>query len=129
MNTEPEKLLITTARSQDQDRSRRLHGALTELSFRDENVLYAQTQGVSRNNGRLGFVPAFRDDSTGDLVRSRFGDGSPAPLHVLDGLPERLVAARDANGHVTRTRPGLVSGFIRDGRFYTREEAARATAH
>lgn len=129
MYTESLQLIIAIAEPQQQERSRRRQGVLTELSLRDENVLFEHTRGVSRNNGQLGFVPGFRLGATGELARSRYADGSPAQVHVLDGLPEDWIVGRDAAGHVTSTRPGLVSGFIRDGCFYTREELARAAAH
>ena len=119
----------STVQPREQEQLRRRRGVLTQLSLRDENVLFEHSRGLSLNNARDGFVPGFRDGTTGELAISRFADGSPAPLHVLDGLPEHWVSIRDDAGHVLATRPGLVSGFIRDGRFYTREEAARAAAH
>ena len=129
MYTEPLQLLIEAIQPQEQERSRRLRGALTQLSLRDENRLFEHTRGRSQDNDHLGFVPAYRNSATGEQVVSRFADGSPAAVHVLDGLPEAWVAERDSKGHVTRTCPGLVSGFIRDGRFYSREQAIRATTH
>ena len=50
-------------------------------------------------------------------------------MHLLDGLPEHWVAERDPEGRVTRARTGVVSGFLRDGRFYTRDQAAQVAAH
>ena len=89
----------------------------------DENLRFQGTGGVSGENGALGFQPAFLDRDTGEVHASRFADGRPAPLHVLDGLPRTLITARSASGHVLRTKASLVSGFLRLGRFYTREEA------
>ena len=127
------QLLIQTLQSapepQDRDRSRRLQGVLTQLSLRDENVLFETTRGVSRNNRSSGFIPAYLNTASGERVPSRFADGSLAPVHVLDGLPESWIAARDADGRVTRTRPGIIAGFLRDGCFFTREQAARLSAH
>lgn len=118
-----------TGTTPDQDRARRLHGALTEASLRNGNVLYARTRGVSRNNGSFGFRPGYLNGASGEAVLSRFANGTPAPVHLLDGLPESWILDRDHEGHVIATRQGIVSGFIRDGRFYTREEAITATAH
>lgn len=129
MNADLLQLAVIPAEPHEQEYLRRRRGVLTQLSLRDENVLFEHSRGVSWSNARQGFVPGFRDDTTGELAVSRFADGSPAPLHVLDGLPEHWVSERDADGHVRATTPGLVSGFIRGGRFYTREEAARAAAH
>jgi hypothetical protein len=114
---------------QDQERARRLRGVLTEASLQNENVLYASTRGISQNNGSFGFRPAYLDGGSGEAVLSCFSNGTPAPVHLLDGLPESWILGRDHAGHVTATRPGIISGFIRDGRFYTREEAITATAH
>jgi hypothetical protein len=123
------QIVIETVNPREQERVRRQRGVLTQLVLRDENQLFELTRGISQNNDRLGFVPGYRNSATGEQARSRYADGSPAPVHVLDGLPETWVAERDCDGHVVRTCPGLVSGFIRDGRFYTREEAIRASAH
>ena len=82
---------------------------------------------MSAENGALGFQPVLLDRETGEVHASRFADGRPAPLHVLEGLPRTLVTVRSASGHVLRAKPSLVSGFVRLGRFYTREEV-RATS-
>ena len=96
------------------------HGAL-----RAQNVAYQATGGVSRNNRAAGFLPGYCNVSTGEAVISCFADGSPSPVHLLDGLPDAWVAERDASGRVRQTVPMVVAGFIRDGCFYTREAAAR----
>jgi hypothetical protein len=70
-------------------------------------------------------VPGYLDTESGVAVISRFADGRPAPVHVLDGLPEDWVSCRYASGEVAAARAGVIAGFIRGGRFYTREEAAR----
>ena len=114
---------------QERERTRRIRGVLTELSLHDENRLYANTRGISGNNGSLGFRPGYLNRLSGEWVLSRFSDGKLAPIHVLDGLPESWVDARDANGRVVAARAEVVTGFIRDSRFYTRDEAIRATTH
>ena len=129
MYTESLQLNVALVQPEQPERTRQRRGAVTQLSLRDEQVLFERTRGLSLHHDRHGFVPGFRDNATGALAVSRFADGSPAPLHVLDGLPEAWVTERDLQGRVTHTRSGLVSGFIRDGRFYTREEAARACRH
>ena len=77
---------------------------------------------------RLGFRPAYYDYSTCTTYLSRFADGSPAPVHLLDGLPEHLVAVREPGGRVLAVRPSLIAGFERNGFFYTRINAARLVA-
>ena len=91
-----------------------------------QNRAYAGTGGVSRNNRRLGFVPAFLDSTSGDVVVSRFADGRPAPVHLLEGLPRAWLAPQGDPACGPRARPGVIAGFLCEGRFYTREEAAEA---
>lgn len=101
-------------------------GPLGEFELRLENSAYRGTGGVSENNRESGFLPAYRNIRTGQTVLSRFSDGRPAPIHVLDGVPQDWVVARDDKGRVRRVLATVVSGFLHHGRFYTREDAARA---
>ena len=82
-----------------------------------ENLKYTGTGGVSANNQDKGFVPAFMDTETGNIYRSRFANGLPAPIHVLAGLPQKLIE-----------KNSVISGFLRAETFYSREEALRAAA-
>jgi hypothetical protein len=99
-----------------------------------DRVLQAETEAsrgsgaISAENRSLGFRPAFLDTCTGAIYVSRYADGRPAPFHVLDGLPDELVVERSASGRVSAVKACIVSGFVFDGRFYTREEAARRAA-
>lgn len=98
----------------------------TQQGLAAENALFAGTGGVSAGNAALGFRPAFRDADTGRVYLSRFADGRAAPFHLADGLPAEVIEARDDAGRVLRVKASLVSGFVRQDRFYTREEASRA---
>lgn len=69
--------------------------------------------------------PAFKDERSGLVYRSRRADGSCASVHLWEGLPEELIGGRDARGRVTRLRQGVTAGFLQGGRFLTREEADR----
>jgi|SRR5690606_31381299 len=89
-----------------------------------ETAAHRGTGGVSAENRGLGFRPAFHDTGTGATYLSTFADGRPAPFHILDGLPESLVLARDRRGRISRVLGTVVAGFLRDGVFYTRAEAA-----
>lgn len=89
-----------------------------------ETAAHRGTGGVSAENRGLGFRPAFRDTGTGETWPSTFADGRPAPFHVLDGLPEPVVLARDRYGRISRVLGSIIAGFLRDGMFYTRAEAA-----
>ena len=89
-----------------------------------ETAAHRGTGGVSAENRTLGFRPAFQDTDTGQTYPSIFADGRPAPFHVLDGMPEALVLARDRYGRISRVIGSIVAGFVRDGIFYTRAQAA-----
>ena len=97
---------------------------ISRNSLRRENRAFAGTGGVSEENRGIRFEPAFRDESTGRVERSRHADGSPAPMHVMDGLPPEWVEHRDEHGHPCCLKAGIIAGFVRDERFYTREQAA-----
>jgi len=103
-----------------------MSGAMTHSRLELENVRYAGTGGVSRQNRCFGFRPAFMDLETAAVYLARFADGRPAPFHLLDGLPDELVLSRDAAGRVAEIRSSVISGFEQQGRFYTRDEAAEA---
>jgi hypothetical protein len=91
-----------------------------------ENLAFRGKGGVSQENRSSGFRPAFLDAETGEVFASCYAGGQPAPFHLLDGLPEKLVLARNAGGRVAEVKSSVTSGFVRDGRFYTRDQAARA---
>jgi len=82
------------------------------------------TGGVSSDNRHLGFVPAFIDTRTGKVYPCTFADGRPAAFHVLDGLPDDLVVARDRYGRPSHVVGTVIAGFSLDSRFYTRDQAA-----
>ena len=89
-----------------------------------ENLAYADTNGISQNNRALNLRPAFLDKSTGRIEIAKLKDGEPAPMHIISWLPEEWATCFDDNGLVLGLRPGIIAGFERDGRFYTRDEAA-----
>ena len=101
---------------------------MSPLALLRENREFRNTGGRSEENRPLGFRPAFKDSASGAVYDSCFADGRPAPFHLLDGLPEEVVVQREPGGRVGRVKDSIVSGFVLDGRFYTREEAARELA-
>lgn len=107
---------------------RREPGAVTKVKtpvdLGRENITFGGTGGVSRENRSFGFRPAFRDADTGAVYASCFANGQPAPFHLLDGLPDAIVVTRHPTGRVAAVKQSITSGFICDGRFYTREQAA-----
>lgn len=96
-------------------------------SLQDQNSQYAGSDGISQENQQQGFRPAFLDTETGEVYPSQFRNGKPAPMHLLDGLPAAVVLNRNPSGKVLAVSASVVSGFIRQGRFFTREQAAEAT--
>ena len=100
---------------------------LTRADLARENDCFADTQGISENNRSRHFVPAFRDQLTGETHASVFADGRPAAVHLVDGVPDHWVVSRDKDEHVTAVLETVISGFLRDGVFFTREEVAAKT--
>ena len=94
--------------------------------LKSENQAHQGSPGVSHANRHLGFRPAFLDVATMAIHESRFADGRLAPFHLLDGLPDEAVVRRSPLGRVLAAKSTLVSGFVRNGFFYTRAAAARA---
>jgi hypothetical protein len=102
---------------------------LTNEALRRDADTHRGTGGVSEENRSEGFVPAFRDEATGKVYLSRYPDGVVAPIHLLGGLPDEVVTRRDCVGRIVAVRGTLCAGFVRCGRFYTREQAAHHTHH
>jgi hypothetical protein len=102
---------------------------MTNEILRKENLAFVGTGGVSEENRSRGFVPAFYDLDTGRGEVARFADGRVAPMHLLDGLPAEWVVERSACGRITAIKESVIAGFIRDGYFYTRAQAAAVTVH
>lgn len=98
---------------------------MTEKTLVSENKHFRDTGGTSAENRCFGFRPAFKDNRSGAVYVSCFADGRPAPFHLLDGLPDEVVLNRNATGRAVSVLPSLISGFVRDGQFYTREEAGQ----
>lgn len=87
---------------------------------------YKGTGGVASEAKSGGFKPAFMDSETGKMYESLDDEGSPSVVHDLDGLPDEVILGRDKDGYVTKAKPSLESGFTKDGKFYSRQEAVDA---
>ena len=94
----------------------------------EENQQFEGTGGVSEENAHCHFIPAFFDADTGQVELSCFSDGRQAPCHLLDGLPAAWIVQRDLHGRVVKIKSTVISGFVRFGRFFTRQEAAEFIA-
>ena len=102
---------------------------MTVNTLETENKLFAGTAGISQNNRSSGFIPAFCDMETNTVEPSRFASGVMAPVHLFDGLPAAWIKDRDAKGHVKAVKGSVIAGFLHEGRFYTREQAAALIVH
>lgn len=98
---------------------------LTTKDLRVETQAFQGTGGTSEHSQSHGFSPAFLDTQTGIIHPCCQANGKPAVMHLLDGLPGELVLARSPSGRVLTAKGSLIAGFIKDNRFYTREEAAK----
>jgi hypothetical protein len=105
-----------------------MNQAMTESVLRRENRQFRGRGGVSEENRSIGFQPAFLDADTGKVYASSYANGLPAPFHLLDGLPDELVLTRHSTGKVAAVKKSITSGFVREGRFFTREQAAQHVA-
>lgn len=103
-----------------------MSSAVTHWHLLCQNLKFRGTGGRSQANRGAGFTPAFLDEETGRTEPSRLPGGVPAPIHLLCGLPDEWVVTRDASGGVVAVKASIVAGFLRGGRFYSREEAALA---
>ncbi len=101
---------------------------LSVLSLQEENQTYAGTGGVSNCNRGAGFIPAFLDPDSDIAYPSCFANGKPAPIHIFDGLPNSLVKRSIVTGKAYALQKQLVSGFLKNEKFYTRSEVARLLA-
>ncbi|MBD3619766.1 MAG: hypothetical protein HUJ28_09855 [Chromatiales bacterium] len=70
----------------------------------------------------FGFLPAFRDIATGETHLSINSDGSLAPVHLLDGIPDHWVLQRDQQARVVALRETVIAGYLRGASFYTHRE-------
>jgi hypothetical protein len=101
---------------------------LSQHILERETESYRGSGGISQENAGAGFRPAFYDTATCRIHLSRFANGAPAPFHLLDGMPDEVVALRDDRGRPVLLAASVVSGFLREGRFYTRDEAVAQLA-
>jgi len=97
-----------------------------ELVLNPDQGLVCDEDDVSDSVKTLdrGFAPAYYDSATETVYLSRYSDGSKAPVHVLDGIPCNLFP--DGNEKSGELPDTIIVGFVRDNRFYTREQAAQS---
>jgi hypothetical protein len=96
---------------------------VTPLPLQQENRDCRGRGGVS--SGSFGFLPACRDLEAGRIFASRFADGRPAAVHVIDELPDGLVICKRAVGTALVLKNSVVAGSTWCDWFFTREQAVR----
>lgn len=97
---------------------------MTQERLELETEIYEDSGATSTHCRPYGFRPAFYDTQSRLIHMSRFSDGRLAPIHLLDGLPEQVVVARDSDGRIEAVKESIISGFEMYGRFYTRDEVS-----
>lgn len=127
MDNQPNISFINSRRASEPDNHEQR--PLTSQILHQQTFVFQGTGGISAVNRSHGFLPAFMDTETGEVYLARFADGRIAPMHLLDGLPQGLVIERDASGRSTAVKHSVVAGFVCDGKFYTREQAAQSLAN
>lgn len=86
---------------------------------------YREIPEMTAGAAVLGFLPAFQDLDTEEVHLSVNEDGSLAAVHLLDNLPDHWVVDRDDEGRITALKDGIIAGFMRQGRFFTRAQLSR----
>jgi len=102
-----------------------MKNVVTRQKLRGQAQVFAGRGGVSEENRRFGFCPAFLDKESGEFVLSCNAEGALAAVHLFDGLPAAWVALRDGQGRPIAIKASIIAGFVRDGYFFTREQAAQ----
>jgi hypothetical protein len=82
-----------------------------------KNITREQTRGY-------GFVPAFKDCNDGCVYLSRNANGTPEPIHKVDGIPNHLIVCLDLYGKKKKLKESVIVGFVRDNHFFSRSQAA-----
>ena len=96
-----------------------------QVAVTRESATYLGTCGESVVAGQHKFLPAFCNRVDGRVELARLPNGKPAPMHLIAALPKAWAARCDEGGNVVELIDSVIAGFVKNGRFYTREEAAQ----
>lgn len=97
-----------------------------KITMRQLSVIVPSCSGQIERIRESGYLPAFYDHYTMTAELSRFTDGMPAPVHLLDGLPDDWVAKRSTTGKILALKESVTAGYLYKGFFYTPDEVACA---
>ena len=95
---------------------------LSQAQVKRQYKNYKQLGSAVFSDAAFGFMPAFQDVLTEETHLATYEDGTPAVLHVLDGLPEGWIAEWGEDGRADSVRTGVIAGFMRGGCFFTIDE-------
>ncbi len=95
---------------------------ITSADFLQQHRLHKEMPRGSFGDLCFGFLPAFRDLTTGETHLSVYPDGSCAMIHLLDGLPLDWVTEWDEQGRILALKDSIVAGFMRGSGFYTLDD-------
>lgn len=70
-----------------------------------------------------GFIPAFRHQQSGEIRLSLLENGDAASVHLIGGLPRHWLTDHGRGRPAYRLATGIIAGFVRKGRFYSRKQA------
>ena len=96
----------------------------TQRSLVEESARFVGSCGDSATATQHHFLPAFCNRADGRVELAKLPNGQNAPMHLICALPEAWASKCDSDGTVVELIDGIVAGFVRNGHFYTREEAA-----
>jgi len=106
-------------------RDAKKRGELTHGKLGDEVKQFKGTGGISSENK---LTAGFRHKKTGEIFEAKDETGRNTSIHLLGGIPAKYVTEVDPRDGVTIAVSGdIEAGFIKDGKFLTREEAAQLT--
>ncbi len=95
---------------------------MTSEHVAQQHKVYGEMPGVGFGHLCAGFVPAFRDEDTGEVHLSVNPDGQVAIVHVIDQLPLEWINEWDGQGRAISLRGTVTPGFLRGESFYTLAE-------
>lgn len=96
---------------------------MKQTTLHQENLTFSGSAGVSANAAPE-FRPAFLDLASGEVELSLTAKGEPSHIHLISWLPPEWAVSLADNGAILELKSGIISGFERDGAFYTRDEMA-----
>ncbi len=95
---------------------------ITSTALQKQKNTYQKLSDVDISDLCVGFLPAFRDASTGETHFSVTPEGALSPIHLIESLPIDWVSEWDDEGRAVALRPTIIAGFFRGERFFTLDE-------